>query len=82
MEFLKRFIWDCRTFVLPLVFVVALTVMLFLQGYRDAAYMVSNLGTVLVVLGNVVYIVFSHSRKRWEGVPWKGRLLRLFTFRR
>lgn len=82
MEFLKRFVWDCRTLAIPLVFVAALAVMLALLGYPVAAYAVNYLGTVLVVLGNVAYIVFYDSRKRWKGVSSRDRLVRLLTFRR
>lgn len=82
MGFFKRFFRHCWTLVIPLLLVIVGSIVLVLMGHRDAAMVFSNLGTVLVILGNLIYIAFFDSRKRWKGSSLSERLIKLFTFQR
>ena len=68
--------------VVPLVFILLATVILFSMEHKDVAWMVSYLGTPLVMVANLVYIVFFHSRNRWKGANWVTRYVNVITFRR
>jgi hypothetical protein len=76
------FVWNCKTIVVPLTLLIAACTVLFMMGRKDLAGDVSSLGTALVLFGNILYIVFLHSRKKWPDVPWYVRFYRLFTFHR
>jgi len=82
MSFFARFVRDCWTVVIPLLLVMVASLVLFGRGQGDTAGIVANLGTFLVMLGNVVYVVFVHSRRRWPGANWRERFVRLFTFQK
>ena len=64
MDFWTGFVWKYRTIVVPLTLVIVAATVLFLTGHKDEAGRASSLGTALVMFGNVVYVVFSHSRKK------------------
>lgn len=82
MKFLVDFVWQCKTIVVPLIVILWAVSILFLLGHRNTATMVSNLGTFLVVLLNLVYVVFFHSRERWINSNWQTRTIKIFTFQR
>jgi len=82
MKFLTDYIWRCKTLTIPLITLIVVTWAMFFAGHRDAAVAVSQLGTALVLLGNLVYITFVHSRSRWPDANWSERLTRVLTFQR
>jgi hypothetical protein len=61
MTFIREFARDCRTVVIPLVVVICLTLLLALIGLWDAAKIVSNIGTLLVLFANVIYLAVKKS---------------------
>lgn len=73
------FVWFL---MVPIAAILVATVAFFFAGYEDAASLVGNLGTLFVMMANVVYIVFFHSRKRWPNTTSEERFKRLFTFTR
>ncbi len=77
-----NFFRQCWTIAFPLLGVTFASTLLFCLGHRIAATLVADLGTLFVMLGNVVYIVGWHSRTRWRGAPAAERLRRLLTYRR
>ncbi len=77
-----NFVKACWTVVAPLVVIIIAAACLFAVGHGDAAWAVSNLGTILVLIGNLVYIVIWNSRKRWPGTTAWERLVKVMTFER
>lgn len=82
MTFLKEFVRDCWTVVVPMLVIIAVVPALWATGHREASWAVSNVGSALVMLGNVVYIVLRHSVRRWPGTTARQRLRNLFGFKR
>lgn len=82
MRFWYGFFRDCWTLVVPLLLIIDVSIVLFLTGYSETAVALNSIGTAVVILGNIVYIIAFHSRKRWPGTTWSERLKRLFTFSR
>ena len=82
MKFLVRFVWDCKTIVVPLVANIAIITILYFAGYYDAAWMLGYFGPLIIMLANLVYIALLDSRKRWPNTPWHGRLANVLTFKR
>lgn len=66
----------------PLLLIIAVTCALLLAGYPTAAYIVGNPGTLLYLIGLVVWIAVVDSRKRWPDVGWFTRLSYVLTFKR
>jgi len=77
-----NFFKNAPTLAFPLVVLVATSMILFAKGHELAASLVSSLGTMVVMLANVVYIIGWHSRKRWPRASAGERTKRLFSFDR
>jgi Na+/alanine symporter len=77
-----RFVYNCRTVVVPLLVIIVVAVVLFVIGQRDIAWAVSCLGTCLVLLGNLLYIAIWDSRSRWPGTTWTQRLTKVMWHER
>ncbi len=76
-----NFFRGAPTLAFPLAaMVLVVTVMYFV--HKPEATFISNAGTLVILLGNLAYIVFWHSRKRWPGTSAAERLKRVLTFRR
>ena len=69
-------------FVVPIVLVIVLAITLLALGYKDAAWVVSDFGTILVLFGNFIYIIFFDSRKKWKNSDYQTRLRKVFSFQR
>ncbi len=82
MDFLAKFVWDCKTVVVPLLAVLLATLVVFFCGYHAAAENLSLFGTTAVVIGNLAWVTFFHSRRWWPNESWPKRLGRLLTFDR
>lgn len=67
--FVVRFVRDCWTVVVPLVLCMAGGLVLLATGHRDAAWFVGNVGPVVVMLLNVVYVLVWDPRGRWRRTP-------------
>lgn len=78
---IREFFWRCRTFVAPLLLVIVIALVLDVLGYKHART-VSNIGTLIVMVANIIYVVAYHSRARWPGATWRQRFYNLFTFKR
>jgi hypothetical protein len=76
------FVRTCWTVVVPLLLIIVIAIVLFAIGYRNAAWMVSTFGTVLVMFLNVLYVTLWHSRSRWLGLTWSQRLTKIASFER
>ena len=76
-----NFFRTCWTIAIPMLALILISTVLFF-GHRQAATLVSNLGTMAVLLANLVYIVFWHSKKRWPNTSAPERLKRVLLFRR
>lgn len=63
------------------VFIVAALVVFF-YGEKDIAWMVSNGGTFVWMMGWLAYLSLWHSRSRWPGKSAWGRLVNMLTFTR
>lgn len=72
---MPKFLW------LPFVVVIIAAATIDLVGYPNAAWVVSMLGTVTVLLGLTVYAAID-SRQRWPGLTLSQRPGRIFTFQR
>ena len=72
---MPKFLW------MPYVVVIIAAATVDLAGYPNAAWIVSVLGTVCVLLGLTVYAGLD-SRQRWPGLTFSQRLGRIFTFQR
>jgi uncharacterized membrane protein YGL010W len=70
---MKKFFIQCWTFIVPLILVVIATIITKIKVGQTQAELVSNFGSLTVVVFNVLYIVF---------MPWLIRLKQLLTFRR
>jgi hypothetical protein len=81
-KFLGDFVYDCRTLVIPYMVLIPIVVVFFCTGHSNVAWFFGNVGSLFIMLANVVYVVAFHSRKRWAGVSWRVRLNRLLTFQR
>lgn len=62
--------------------IIGIVLALFALGYTTAASLVSNVGTLVWLLGFIVFIAVWHSRTRWPDVGWFTRLSRVLTFYR
>jgi len=78
MHFVKAY-W---TVVVPLLLIIVVAIVLLAMGDKNASWMVSNLGTAVVMLLNILYIAFWHSRSRWPGLSWSQRLTKVVWFER
>ena len=81
MRSFGKFVWDMKTIVFPILILVQAAIFLFLSGKEDAAYMLSALGPLLVILLNALYVVYS-SANRWPNTPWLQRLGRITLYKR
>lgn len=68
-SFLIRFVRDAWTLVVPLVLCLLGAIVLMVLGYHDAAWIVGNLGAVVVVLVNAIYVLVWDPRGRWKRTP-------------
>ena len=75
-----KFVWGCPGISFPLIGIILATSGLFWTGHKDAAFIISNLGTVLVFAGNLLYIVLVRSPSRWPRLHWTTRLHKVLTF--
>ena len=71
-----------RGLVISLLAVMAASAGLMVSGARDAAWAVSSLGTVGVLLVALAYVAAVDSRRRWPDADWLVRLGRVFFFER
>jgi uncharacterized membrane protein len=72
----------CRSVVVPLVAVCFVALLLFALGYKNAAWAVSFVGTVMVMFLIILYVVLLDSRTRWPGLNWRQRLTKFVWFER
>ena len=79
---MTHFIKACWTFAVPTFILLVAASWLFFTGQRDLASIVSNLGMIVVYIGNFIYIIGFHSRGRWPGLKWRERAAKLFTLQR
>lgn len=63
VKFLTDFVWDCKTLVIPLVALMIISPILYLSGHKELAQLVANLGTLLVLVANLVYVVWLEKKK-------------------
>jgi hypothetical protein len=77
-----RFFRSAWTVVLPLLAIILIAPLLLLSGQIEERRLLLavNLTVPLILLGNVMYIVFFHSRSRWPNTTWGQRFVRLFSF--
>lgn len=68
--------------VLPILTAMLVAVGLMMDGHPDAAWVVSNVGTLAVLLGNGLYIVLKDPTGRWPGSGLMQRWANLLTFKR
>lgn len=71
-----------KTLVQSLVAVIVVTTVLFFAGYRHEAHFIGAVAPLLVLFSGLIYVVFVHSRKRWPGLRWWQRAVRVLTFQR
>lgn len=65
-EFLKDFVWDCKTIVIPLMAFWVLTMVGWVAGVDVSTLaVISYVGISLVMMANCVYIIL-RERKRWN----------------
>lgn len=77
----KNFSDFCWTFVLPLILVIVISSLLFVTGYKYEAILISYIGPLLIILGCLVFIVFTDSRNRSPNATLFRRLVNVLTFR-
>ena len=82
MNAIWKFVWRCKTLIFPLFVLTVAVMVLFMTRHPKAAYVVSNLGTIVILTANTIFIVAFDSRKRWPNDTWSGRLRKLFSFQR
>ena len=80
MSFLLNFIWKCRTFVIPTLLVMALTPVIYVKYGYTSAWLFSNLGMVVAIVGNLLYITLWV--KRGSHLSFGQRLGKVLTFKR
>lgn len=80
MSFLSKFVWKCRTFVAPIIVIISAALFLRSMGYKNLVWIIVYAGPLIVMFGNLAYIVFWHSRKRWPKNNWRKRLEKVITF--
>ena len=71
-----------RYYVGALVVILVAAPALQLAGYNDASWAVAWLGTPLVMLAILGWVVAVDSRKRWPGKSWLVRLGKVMFFER
>lgn len=79
---MSDFFRECRTILVPLFAVILAVLILAALGAWDAAAIVGWLGTVLALLGNVIYVTVWDPRGRYPESSPSRRLSRLFRFDR
>lgn len=62
----RKFLRRCWTVWVPLLIVIVATIMVFMTGHKDIAWIVSYGGTVLVLLANLIYILLYDPMRRWK----------------
>jgi len=77
-----RFIRNCWTLAVPFIVLLGVASWLFWPGQPLLARLVSNAGTMLVLFGNFIYIVFFHSKSRWPKLGWRERASKVVTLQR
>ena len=82
MNFLQKFSRACWMFIIPICILAIASIILFFAGYGNLAVSLSQLGTVCIVLGWLVYAVAVDSRKRWPNSNWFMRFHKIMTFSR
>jgi len=78
MDFVRK----CWTVVVPLLLIIVAVIVLFAIDYRNAAWVVSALGTTLVMFLNVLYLALWDSRSRWPRLTWSQRLTKIASYER
>ena len=81
-KFFSSYISKCWTIALPLLFLIVITPPILVLGYPTVAWVIGTFGTALILLGNIVYIVFYDSQKRWPHLNAFDRFARAITFGR
>jgi membrane protein YdbS with pleckstrin-like domain len=71
-----------RFLVIPLLLILVITIMLIFMGYSSVAGLVSQGGTILVVLVALVHVVFFDSKSRWPEQTTFQRFMNVMTFKR
>jgi hypothetical protein len=66
---------------MPYVVIIVAAIIIDFAINSDVAWVVSTLGTVLVLFGQGLYAGYD-SRQRWPGLTFTQRLGRIFTFQR
>lgn len=61
MKFWTDFYRACKTVIVPMVLLFVATIIVFFTVSHDAAWLLSYIGTPLILLGNVIYIWSSHA---------------------
>lgn len=82
MRFVYNFATAFWTLVVPLVAIIIAAIILNAIGSNNTAWFVSYIGTVMVMLGNLLYIAIWHSRTRWPGTTWRQRLTKVVWYER
>ena len=82
MDFLRRFLWDCKTLVFPLIAVTIASVALLATGHDRLAFFVSYGASFLVVAANFFYIALIDSKKRWPKLTTDQRIKKILFFQR
>lgn len=77
MQFLMMFVAKCWVLVLPLLVILVATPLLYLYGYRDLAWFISSVGTVVTMLVVFLYVLFIDSHERWPHLSLLQRAERI-----
>ena len=72
---MPKFLW------MPYVVVIVVAATVDLADYPNAAWILSVLGTVAVLMGHAIYAGVD-SKQRWPDLTLSQRLGRIFTFQR
>lgn len=84
MNFIIDFYVRARTLTVPLTLTIIVAIILRLTSNIDPNILTigSWLATTIIVFGNLIYIVFSHSKERWPNQSIIRRFVRIMTFDR
>lgn len=80
MNFLLGFLYRCRTFVIPILLVIIITPIIYVKYGYDTAFWFSQIGGLLVCVGNVIYIIWWLTPD--SKLSWNQKLINLLTFKR
>ena len=68
--------------IIPLLLLMFICVVLVLSGHSNVGIALSIIGTPLVLLVTMIYIVAIDSKKRWPELHWTDRLTKVLTLQR